>query len=291
MGRFLLGWPLAPLLVWFSWNLGGHPVAFTIRTFTRHALPRPLSSPCTRVPRHAALAVPGSWPSVEICASSDISLPWSFGISSGSSPSHVRSWFRSCVSPRLDQSLRDRLCTAVSSLYVFHVDLNSQSVNGGPDEAAGGACRITNHQNDLCPEVSADRSQDFGGTCSDRQEKNNVFGSRRGARSWRLFVSYRWESQQFSQHDPNDLYIQRPPWCKKPSMSFKNYSSHSSVRAKSEAPSYCRAALIFARPSASVFELAAVPNRSARLRILIPKKSIPRPHADPARRSSVGKEL
>ena len=110
-----------------------------------HAMPSHGRCPLPALVFHAALAVPGSWPSVEICASSDISLPWSFGISSGSSPSHVRSWFRSCVSLRLDQSLRDRLCTAVSSLSVFHVDLNSQSVNGGPDEAIYGCSSLLSH--------------------------------------------------------------------------------------------------------------------------------------------------
>ena len=34
------------------------------------------------------------------------------------------------MSPRLDQSLRDRLYTAVFPFFVFHVDL---SVNRGPD--------------------------------------------------------------------------------------------------------------------------------------------------------------
>ena len=95
-----------------------------------HAMPSRGRCPLPALVFQASLAVPGSWPSlcVEICASSHISLPESYGISSGSSPSRVRSWFRSCVSPRLDQSLRDRLCTAVSSLSVFHVDLSSQSV-------------------------------------------------------------------------------------------------------------------------------------------------------------------
>ena len=40
-----------------------------------------------------------------------------------------------------------------------------------------------------------------------------------------------------------------------------------------------------------VFELAAVLNRTARLRIGIPNRSIPRPHTDPARWRSVGVAL
>ena len=102
-----------------------------------HAMPFHGRCPLPALVFRESLMVPGSWPSlcVDICASSDISLPGSFGISSSSSPSHVRSWFRSCVSPRLDQSLRDRLCAAVSSLSVFHVDLCSQSVNRGPNKA------------------------------------------------------------------------------------------------------------------------------------------------------------
>ena len=63
-------------------------------------------------------------------------------MSSGSPPSHVRSWFRSCVSPRLDQPLRDRLCSAVSSLSVFHVDFCSQSVNRGPERAFYGCSSL-----------------------------------------------------------------------------------------------------------------------------------------------------
>ena len=112
-----------------------------------HALPSHGRCPLPVLVFQAALAVPGSWPSlcVEICASSDISLPGSFGISYGSSPSHVRSWFRSCVSPRLDQSLRDRLCTAVYSLFVFHVDLCSQSVNGGPNGAVCERSSLPSH--------------------------------------------------------------------------------------------------------------------------------------------------
>ena len=91
-----------------------------------------------RCPLHAlvfqeSLMVPGSWPSlcVEICASSDISLPGSFG--------------HGLVSPHLDQSLRDRLCAAVSSLFVFHVDLCSQSVNRGPDRAIYGCSSLPSH--------------------------------------------------------------------------------------------------------------------------------------------------
>ena len=71
----------------------------------------------------------------------------------------------------------------------------------------------------------------------------------------------------------------------------KIFPSHSGVRAKRETPSYSRAALIFARPSASVPELAADLNRAARLRIRIPNRSMPRPHADPARHRSVGMAL
>ena len=59
-------------------------------------------------------------------------------------------------------------------------------------------------------------------------------------------------------------------------MSSKNFSSHSGVRAKKGRHRRVR--------ELSVFELAAVLNRPARLRLRIPNKSMPRPHADPARK-------
>ena len=107
-GRFLLGWPsgspVGAVLLELGWPDGSsslhRPVAaFTIRTSTRHAFPWPLSLPALVF--QESLMMPGSWPSlfcVEICTSSDFSLLGSFGIGS-SFPSHVRPWFRSCVSP------------------------------------------------------------------------------------------------------------------------------------------------------------------------------------------------
>ena len=95
--------------------------------------------PCTAVPR--------SWPSqcADICRSLGIAFPRSFGICPGSSPGSVHSWFRACVSPRLDQSLRQRLCTAASTLTVSHVDLRLLSVNQGPDHVVHGRSTLPSH--------------------------------------------------------------------------------------------------------------------------------------------------
>ena len=40
---------------------------------------------------------------------------------------------RACVSLRLDRSMHDSLCTAVSTLSILHVDLRFQCVNHGPE--------------------------------------------------------------------------------------------------------------------------------------------------------------
>ena len=147
-GRFL-GSPVGAVLLELRWPDALHlSTGRLLSQFGRlHAMPSHGRCPLPALVFQESLVVAGSWPSlcVEICASSDISLPGSFGISSGSSPSHVLSWFRSCVSPRLDQSLRDRLCAAVSSLSVFHVDLCSQSVNRGPDRAIYGCSSLPSH--------------------------------------------------------------------------------------------------------------------------------------------------
>ena len=100
-----------------------------------------------------ASAVPGLWRSqcADICSSLDVALPRSFGVCSGSSPGSVHSWFRACVSPRLDQSLRQRLCTAASALAVSHVDLRLLSVNQGPDHVVHGRSTLPSHAR-LCKE-------------------------------------------------------------------------------------------------------------------------------------------
>ena len=122
---------------------------------------------------------------------------------------------------------RVRLVTASSSASLFFtvyveslcrthaVAKNTKNTNG--ESRAGGTRCTTNHRYDLRREVSAVRCQDFGGTCSDRYRKISFLDH--------VAVSYRWESREFCQHDPNDARIHRSPWCYEPSMSSKSYLS------------------------------------------------------------------
>ena len=120
-GRFLPGWP-SKLPGWGgslgTWLAGrtsslNKPVALTVRTFARHALPQPLSSPRTRCSRpHWRCQGPGH-PSA---SKSALLLP---------SPYHLVLLPSMCAHgsgpvspPRLDQCLRDRLCTTVSSTVI-----------------------------------------------------------------------------------------------------------------------------------------------------------------------------
>ena len=112
-----------------------------------HAMPSGHQCPLPAFIFNLASAVPGSWPSqcADISRSLGVALPRSFGVCSGSSTGSVHSWFRACVSPRLDQSLRQRLCTAASTLTVSHVDLRLLSVNQSPDHVVHGRSTLPSH--------------------------------------------------------------------------------------------------------------------------------------------------
>ena len=103
MGRFLLGWPsgspVGAVLLELGWPDALHLSTSRLLSQFGRQQAMPSHGRCP-LPALVSLMVPGSWPSlyVEICASSDFPLPGSFGIRYGSSPSHVRSRFRSCVS-------------------------------------------------------------------------------------------------------------------------------------------------------------------------------------------------
>ena len=95
---------------------------------------------------------------------------------------------------------------------------------------AGGTCCTTNHRYDLCHEVFALRSQDCGGTCSERMRNiafffflDRVAMQGRGS----LLVFNCWESPQFCQHDPGDAHIHRLPWCCEPSTSSQTFLTRS----------------------------------------------------------------
>ena len=75
-----------------------------------------------------------------------------------------------------------------------------------------GRAKHPNHRYDLCHEMSADRSQDFGGTFGKRYSKISVLDR---------VTEHRWESQQFCQLDPYGTRTHRPPWCCKPLMSSR----------------------------------------------------------------------
>ena len=122
-----------------------------------------------------------------------------------------------------------------------------------------GGKHVLHYKSSLKFVPSADRSQDFGATCSDWMRKSRFWIASRGLHG---AISLRCLQKLFFPFG-----------------------------SKGETPLYWRAALIFARPSAIVFEFAAVLNRAAKLRIWIPNKSIPRPHTDPARRRSEGEAL
>ena len=152
-GRFLKGWPhgspVASVFLELGWPDDEHlATSRLLSLFGRvHAMPSGDRCPLPVTIFRLVSADPRSWPSAcfRICSSLYITLPASFGSTSGSFPSCVHSWFRSCAFPRLGQSLHYRLCSAASVLSVSHVDLRFSCVNLGPDTVVYGRSCLPAH--------------------------------------------------------------------------------------------------------------------------------------------------
>ena len=152
-GWFPLGWPPgSPVASVFS-ELGwpdaehlstGRLLSLSLQPGAMPANDRRPFLPPSSVSHHETGDL-GCHSNARICGSLGIALLKSFGVGSGSSSGSVHSWCRSCVSPRLDQSLRDRLFTATCGLAVSHVDLRLLTINHGPDHVVHRRSTLPSH--------------------------------------------------------------------------------------------------------------------------------------------------